>query len=202
MLPNHVYYSSPLNRTFDQFFKFISENKNLTTPFIGLKSIKDLISYVITDKNNLTKLGISTGDTKGVEDTVKPVAAKDSPLPSLPPGWERKVSKSSGKTFYFHAGSGMTLWNPPTADEAAKAAKAPTAAAAAATAPTTPTTPKPEASKDAPPGWERKVSKSTGKTYYFNPSTGSTVFNVSDIPLPETVEAKANRGDGIGGWQQ
>jgi hypothetical protein len=66
--------------------------------------------------------------------------------------------------------SGETVWERPTGGAAVPATPAAPAPASAAPA---------SATKAAlPPGWEEKFSNSKQKTYYFNKSTGATVWEV------------------------
>ena len=51
--------------------------------------------------------------------------------PGLPPGWEVRVSRSSGGVYYVHSASGLSSWTVPVADSDAAAAVADSDAAAA-----------------------------------------------------------------------
>ena len=104
-----------------------------------------------------------------------PVPAPLAPeLDPLPPGWEMKVSRSTGKTYYVNAGTKETVWERPSAV-------------------LSPDLGAPEL--DAlPPGWEEKLSKSTGRTYYVNASTMETVWErpgAAAATLPSAEAAAA-----------
>ena len=113
----------------------------------------------------------------GIDLTPKsaPKAAPEAPkeLPPLPAGWDEKKS-SSGKTYFYNKATGKTSWERPPPD-------APSTASAAAPAATPLMTPAsaPTAADDEyeiADGWEEKFSKSKQKAYYYNTSTGETLW--------------------------
>ena len=63
-------------------------------------------------------------------------------------GWEAVVDGSTGNTYYFHAETGQTSWEPP------------------------------PGFATLPAGWEAVTDPATGNIYYFNGSTGETSWTV------------------------
>ena len=99
------------------------------------------------------------------------------PAPSDGNVWEEKVSKTTGKTYYYNPKTKVSQWVPPNQVSS---------------------TPKPgsesvgHADGDQ---WEEKISKSTGKTYYYNPVT-----KVSQWDKPANVSASSSSLPG--GWEE
>jgi hypothetical protein len=79
------------------------------------------------------------------------------PVPSDGDVWEEQISKSTGKTYYYNPKTKVSQWVKPEvkSNEVASTPKAGSESVA-------------HANGDV---WEEKVSKSTGKTYYYNPKT-------------------------------
>ena len=105
----------------------------------------------------------------------------------LPPHWEAKVDPGSGKTYYVNHQTKATTWEKP-------AMPPPSAGAGAAPAPEFAPPPLP----DLPPGWEAKTDYNTGRTYYVQPATGKTQWELpkADPGLPPGWEAKLDPGSG------
>lgn len=62
----------------------------------------------------------------------------------LPPGWQEIPDPSTGKKFFYHAGTGKRQWDFPTS--------------ATANVPT-----------ELPPGWQKHYDPNTGRAFYLNP---------------------------------
>lgn len=99
-----------------------------------------------------------TGETTFTEPTAAMAIKND---PTLPPGWVEKTSRSTGKTYYWNTIQQRSQFERPTHGGA----------------PTNPSPPKAgDDNEGLPPGWVSMVSRSTGKTYYFNQSTQQSQF--------------------------
>jgi YHS domain-containing protein len=105
-----------------------------------------------------------TGETTFTEPTGPP-PSKVQQNNSLPPGWTEMVSRSTGRTYYWHAGLQKSQFDFPTAADAPGGAPAPS-----------PQAPGNRSDASLPEGWTQMVSRSTGKTYYFNQQTQQSQF--------------------------
>jgi len=82
-------------------------------------------------------------------------------LPSLPPGWLRITSKKTGEIYFFNKQTQESTFDFP------KSEVVPVQAAPAQATP---------ALAPLPEGWTEQVSKSTGKSYYFNAAKRKSQF--------------------------
>ena len=97
----------------------------------------------------------------------------------LPPGWEFFPAKDGKRTYYGHKALGISVWEKPTAEAAARLE-----AEAAARLEAGP----------LPPGWEQKTSRSTGKTYFFHAASNVTEWERPKAVVPEVVEPPQPEG--------
>jgi WW domain len=113
----------------------------------------------------------------------------------LPPGWASKCSKSTGKTFYYHSVTKATAWSLgeipgfepsiiATSSPVPAPAPAPIVVSSSSINTTKSATVQAVKPNDVtlPQGWSAKVSKSTGKSFYYHAVTKATVWSVNDIP--------------------
>lgn len=103
-----------------------------------------------------------TGETTFTEPTAAQAIKSD---PNLPPGWVEKTSRSTGKVYYWNTVLQRSQFERPTQN------------ASVSTSP--PSTSPPQQGNDndgLPAGWVSMVSRSTGKTYYFNSQTQQSQF--------------------------
>jgi hypothetical protein len=76
-------------------------------------------------------------------------------MAALPAPWETRVSKSSGDTYYFNPGTGVSTYDFPSATAGAQVAAPPS----------------------LPAPWQTRISQSSGDTYYFNPETEESTYD-------------------------
>lgn len=79
----------------------------------------------------------------------------------LLPGWTACVDEGSGQTYYYHAATGETTWQPPVAKDTGPI-------------PPPPAVGGPPAPPALPAGWSTAVDPNSGQTYYMNAATGAT----------------------------
>jgi hypothetical protein len=107
------------------------------------------------------------------------------------------VSKSTGKQFYYEAATKQTCWvlseipgyaafaAQQLSSSSSSSSKPSAAAAASASAPASASAlaapAAPVAAAALPAGWASKISKSTGKQFFFNAATGKTAWHIDDI---------------------
>jgi len=104
-----------------------------------------------------------TGETTFSEPTGPP-PSKEAKNANLPPGWAMMVSRSTGRTYYWHAGLQKSQFDFPTA---ADSVGVPESGGG---------TNRTQSDSSLPDGWVQMVSRSTGKTYYFNSTTQQSQF--------------------------
>jgi outer membrane protein assembly factor BamB len=97
----------------------------------------------------------------------------------LPPGWQAVASKSDGRTFYHNDATGEKSWTRPTGGQAVAKVAEVRLSSATSLAQTEP----------LPPGWQAVASKSDGRTFYHNDSTGEKAW-------VRPTAAAPNRSDG------
>ena len=121
----------------------------------------------------------------------------------LPLGWKAKVTKSSAQQFFYNTATKETCWtleevlqrftvlaaaagggaHSSTALETSAPTAAPVAAPAAAPAAAEAAAPLQQSAQGGlPPGWRQRVSKSSGKVFYYNVETKATAWTVEEIP--------------------
>jgi hypothetical protein len=120
----------------------------------------------------------------------------------LPPGWTTQKSRSTGRVYYCNLSTGQSTFDrndpmiPKVAAKAPAPAPAPVPAAARPSAVVTPqkkpATSAASADDPLPPGWTTQKSRSTGRVYYCNLSTGQSTFDRNDPMIPK-VAAKATK---------
>ena len=79
--------------------------------------------------------------------------------------WEQATDQSSGMAYYFNRSTGETSWEPPSTGSATMPSSAPTSDGSTAAS-----------GGRLPPGWETAADPATGKWYWFNRSTGDTLW--------------------------
>ena len=93
----------------------------------------------------------------------------NNPPRPLPPGWEEKTSRSTGRVYYYNSATGETTFVRPAGVVGAVQAVAARSAAVTAGG----------AASTLPPlrdGFVEKKSRSTGAAYYVNSKTGATTL--------------------------
>lgn len=105
-----------------------------------------------------------TGETTFTEPTGPP-ASKEPQNSNFPPGWTQMVSRSTGRAYYWHAGLQKSQFDFPTAADSVGVPPSPQLSSNRSMTDTT-----------LPEGWVQMVSRSTGKTYYFNTATQESQF--------------------------
>ena len=98
----------------------------------------------------------------------------------LPAGWESAVSRTTGETYYVNVESGETTYEWPESNQSP----------APAMPPDSPDHRHVRKEYQLPRGWESRVSRSTGETYYVNSTTGETTY---DFPT-EAVDTAPHAG--------
>lgn len=129
------------------------------------RSVPDAVYYCYT----------ATGQTSFTEPTKEGPPQDTDPDGELPPGWEKKVSRSSGEVYYWNAALNKSQFEKPTA--------APTAD---------------DNDGDLPPGWEKVVSRTTNQVYYWNAALQTSTF---EKPTAESGGFKEQDSEGLPpGW--
>lgn len=108
-----------------------------------------------------------TGETTFVEPTGPPASTQAKP--KLPPGWAELISRSTGRVYFWNAELQKSQFDIPTGNER------PELLQAQANSETQP--PIGYEDPSLPPGWVTMVSRSTGRTYYFNSHTQQSQFD-------------------------
>jgi len=118
-----------------------------------------------------------TGETTFVEPTGPPSSVFMKP--HLPHGWAELISRSTGRTYYWNAELQKSQFDIPTGNDMPALVQAPTDMPVLAQAPMNQEANTPLGFEDSslPPGWVTMVSRSTGRTYYFNSQTQESQFD-------------------------
>lgn len=124
----------------------------------------------------------------------EPPLASDSSSSSLPEPWEERMSSSKQEVYFFNTITGESVWERPGSDASQnpdQECKPNSGTAGGAERHSRfPTLPQP---------WEERRSSSTQKVYYFNPTTGESVWERPDINGSNESRARGRaRGSGAG----
>ncbi len=166
---------------------------------VPVSTLASVTSSLPTSSMLPLSIVLSSSPIANITSTSAPAPAPvtlSSSTPLLPPGWASKCSKSTGKTFYYHSVTKATAWSLgeiPGFETSIIATSSPVPAPAPApivvsssinttnTATVQTGVVKPN-DVTLPQGWSAKVSKSTGKSFYYHAVTKATVWSVNDIP--------------------
>jgi hypothetical protein len=95
-----------------------------------------------------------------------------SPLSVLPAGWFQTVDRASGRRYYYNRDTGQTTWDLPVVSSSVHGALPRYLQPAQSAQPAQPAQPV------LLSGWLQKVDSETGRTYYYNPDTDKTTWNL------------------------
>lgn len=98
-------------------------------------------------------------------------------------GWEVHVDQESGQEYYYHPATGRTTWDSPFVDPSTEPEALP---AEEPYSPSPPQSPTLSLSTASPPAWtsdwEQLVDETSGRTYFYNPMSGETSWELPEQP--------------------
>lgn len=144
----------------------------------------DWTEHVDPGSGNPYYYNAKTGETSWTKPAqaaaANPVAQAAEPVAAgLADGWTEHLDAASGRTYYYNASTGETSWERPAQTSQQQQQQTPVAVSEPSPA-------------GLPEGWTEHLDPGSGRTYYYNASTGVTSW---DRPAPTAQKAMPAESD-------